>query len=61
MAQRKSIVDDIQFEVVEVGEMSEEDANAVADFIAKLAYKNIKRKLAEKKDNNSTRDSKKKE
>jgi hypothetical protein len=37
MARKYSVVEDI-----EVGEMSEEDVNAVADFIARLAYRNLK-------------------
>jgi hypothetical protein len=51
MARKKNIVvEDIQFEVIEAGEMSEEDVNAVADFIARLAYRNLMRQFEQEKD-----------
>ena len=50
MARKNSAVEDIQFEVIEVGEMSEEDVNAVADFIARLAYRNLMRQFDQEKD-----------
>jgi hypothetical protein len=50
MARNNSAVEDIQFEVIEVEEMSEEDVNAVADFIARLAYRNLKRQQEQEKD-----------
>jgi len=43
------MVEDIHFEVIEVGEMSEEDVDVVADFIARLAYRNLKRQLEQEK------------
>jgi hypothetical protein len=50
MAQKNSVVEDIKFEVIEAGEMSEEDVNAVADFIARLAYNNLKKQQEQEKD-----------
>ena len=49
MARKNSMVEDIHFEVIEVGEMSEEDVDVVADFIARLAYRNLKRQLEQEK------------
>jgi len=51
MARKNSVVEDIQFEITEAGEMSEEDVNAVADFIARLAYNNLKKHQEQEKVN----------
>jgi hypothetical protein len=49
MARKNSVVEDIQFDIIEAGEMTEEDVNAVADFIARLAYRNLKRQFEPEK------------
>jgi len=51
MAQKNSVVEDIKFEVIEVGEMSEDDVNIVADFIARLAHRNLKMQQEQNKGN----------
>jgi hypothetical protein len=56
MAPKNRLGNDIEFEVIMVEEMTEENINSVVQFIADIAYKNIKRTLTERKENYSTTD-----
>jgi hypothetical protein len=56
MAPKNRLGNDIEFEVIMVEEMTEENINSVVQFIADIVYKNIKRTLTERKENYSTTD-----